>query len=115
MRGDFYMDTQIWKPFFSEFKEKTAQFYNGTISQGDYKSCSGLYGSYAQRGGEANMLRLRMTAGRVTKEKMNFAAGAVKNWKEPAACLRKRIQQNHDVILPLYDIYFHCNRKLLSR
>ena len=66
------MDTQIWKPFFSEFKEKTAQFYNGTISQGDYKSCSGLYGSYAQRGGEANMLRLRMTAGRVTKEKMNI-------------------------------------------
>lgn len=74
------MDTQIWKPFFSEFKEKTAQFYNGMISQSDYKSCSGLYGSYAQRGGEANMLRLRMTAGRVTKEKMDFAARAVKKY-----------------------------------
>lgn len=74
------MDTQIWKPFFAEFKEKTDQFYNGTISQSDYKSCSGFYGSYAQRGGEANMLRLRMTAGRVTKEKMNFTAEAIKKY-----------------------------------
>lgn len=43
-----------------------------------YKGFSGLYGSYAQRGGKANMLRLRMTAGRVTPEKLAFAADAVR-------------------------------------
>ena len=39
------MDTQIWKPFFSEFKEKTAQFYNGTISQGDTKAVPAFMGA----------------------------------------------------------------------
>lgn len=71
----------MWKQYIPEFKEKTAQFYDGTLSQGDYKGFSGFYGSYAQRGGKANMLRLRMTAGRVTKEKMAFAAKAIKDHK----------------------------------
>lgn len=72
------MDTQIWKQYLPEFQEKTAQFYEGRLSQSDYKGFSGFYGSYAQRGGQANMLRLRMTAGRVTKERMNFTAQMLK-------------------------------------
>ncbi len=61
------METQAWKQYIPEFREKTQQFYDGSMSQKDYKGFSGFYGSYAQRGGSANMLRLRMTAGRVTK------------------------------------------------
>lgn len=61
------MKAQDWKQYLPEFKEKTEQFYNGTLSKGDYKGFSGLYGSYAQKGGQASMLRLRMTAGCVTK------------------------------------------------
>ncbi len=72
------MDIQAWKQILPGFKEKTAQFYEGSISQGEYKGFSGFYGSYAQRGGQANMLRLRMTAGRVTKEKMKFTAEMLK-------------------------------------
>lgn len=75
------MDTQLWKQYLPEFKEKTAQFYAGSLSQGDYKGFSGFYGSYAQRGGQANMLRLRMPAGRVTKEKMAFIADMLKKYK----------------------------------
>ena len=75
------MDTQLWEPYFDGFREKTEKFYNGELSQGDYKSCSGLYGSYAQRGGRSNMLRLRMTAGRVTKEKMDFTACTIKKYQ----------------------------------
>ncbi len=75
------MDTQVWKQYIPEFKEKTEQFYAGTLSQGDYKGFSGLYGSYAQRGGQANMLRLRMTAGRMTKEKMAFIVKAVQDYQ----------------------------------
>ena len=72
------MDTQIFKKYIPEFTEKTAAFYDGTLSQKDYKGFSGFYGSYAQRGGKANMLRLRMTAGRVTKEKMAFTANVIR-------------------------------------
>lgn len=74
------MNTQDWKQYLPEFKEKTEQFYNGTLSKGDYKGFSGLYGSYAQKGGQASMLRLRMTAGCVTKEKLQFVADAVRRY-----------------------------------
>ena len=74
------MDTQKWKQYLPKFKEKTAQFYDGDLSQSEYKSFSGFYGSYAQRGGKANMLRLRMPAGRVTKDKMAFIADILKKY-----------------------------------
>ena len=50
------METQAWKQYIPEFREKTQQFYDGSMSQKDYKGFSGFYGSYAQRGGSANML-----------------------------------------------------------
>lgn len=77
------MDAQIWKPLIPEFKEKTRQFYEGSFSQGDYKKFSGFYGSYAQRGGKANMLRLRMTAGQVTKDHMAFITSMLKKYNVP--------------------------------
>lgn len=60
------------------FEEKTKEFYDGKMNMKDYKGFSGKYGSYAQRGGKANMLRLRMSAGRMTKEKLSFAAEAIR-------------------------------------
>ena len=54
-----------WKQDLPAFREKTAAFYAGELDKAAYKGFSGLYGSYAQKGGQANMLRLRMTAGRV--------------------------------------------------
>ncbi len=75
------IDVQSWKKDLPEFKEKTAAFYAGELSKGDYKGFSGFYGSYAQKGGAASMLRLRMTAGRVTKEKLAFTAKAVRKHK----------------------------------
>ena len=46
-----------------------------------YKGISGGFGSYAQRGGKASMLRLRMPGGVMTKEKLGFIAQAVKDYK----------------------------------
>lgn len=74
------MDAMQWKQDMPVFREKTAAFYDGELSKNDYKGFSGLYGSYAQRDGKASMLRLRMTAGRVTKEKMAFTAEAVRRY-----------------------------------
>lgn len=55
-----------------EFKEVTEKFYNKEVSIPEYKSFSGGFGSYAQRGGERSMLRLRMTAGDLDKNNLNF-------------------------------------------
>lgn len=74
------IDPQSWKQELPAFKEKTAAFYNGDIKKNEYKGFSGLYGSYAQKGGQASMLRLRMTAGRVTKEKLAFTADAIRRF-----------------------------------
>lgn len=65
------------KEFKSElpaFKEMTDKFYRKEINVKDYKGFSGRYGSYAQRGGEASMLRLRMTGGCINKDKLRFIA-----------------------------------------
>lgn len=78
MRSDLQkIDAAEFRSALPEFEEKTREFYDGKMSLKDYKSFSGKYGSYAQRGGKANMLRLRMTAGRLTPEKLNFLVDMV--------------------------------------
>lgn len=69
-----------WKEDIPAFREKTAAFYAGELSKDAYKGFSGLYGSYAQKGGKASMLRLRMTGGCVTKEKLKFIADTIRTY-----------------------------------
>lgn len=59
------------------FREMTEKFYRQEITTKEYKGFSGRYGSYAQRGGEASMLRLRMTGGRINKDKLRFIAETI--------------------------------------
>lgn len=54
------------------FEDMTKKFINKEVSMKDYKGFSGGFGSYAQRGGERFMLRLRMNQGVITKDKLNF-------------------------------------------
>lgn len=77
------MDTRLWEQYVPDFREKTALFYNGELSKGDYKAFSGFYGSYAQRDGHANMLRLRMPAGRVSKSNLEFVAKVARKYQIP--------------------------------
>lgn len=59
-------------PDLDEFRDKTMKFHNKEISVAEYKGFSGGFGSYAQRGGEKHMLRLRMAGGRLTKDRLAF-------------------------------------------
>lgn len=59
-------------PDLEEFKEKTMAFHNKEMTVAEYKGFSGGFGSYAQRGGEKHMLRLRLAGGQVTKDKLEF-------------------------------------------
>lgn len=67
------IDPETWQSVIPVFEEETMKFANGTLNKKDYKGFSGKYGSYAQRDGKSHMLRLRMTGGRMTPEKLKFA------------------------------------------
>ncbi|MDO4323698.1 MAG: nitrite/sulfite reductase [Lachnospiraceae bacterium] len=75
------IDPQTWKQDLPEFRRQTEAFYSGELKMPAYKGFSGYYGSYAQKGGKASMLRLRMPAGRVTKEKLAFVSDAVRRYQ----------------------------------
>lgn len=66
-----------FKEDLKDFREMTEKFYAKEVSIKDYKGFSGGFGSYAQRGGETSMLRLRMPGGRITKEKLKFLVDAI--------------------------------------
>ncbi|MDO4960473.1 MAG: nitrite/sulfite reductase [Eubacteriales bacterium] len=73
------INIEKWKQELPEFRQKTNELHAGTFDKGIYKGYSGRYGSYAQKGAKSNMLRLRLTGGRLTKEKLGFI---VKTFKE---------------------------------
>lgn len=64
-----------------EFHDMTGKFYRQEISVPEYKSFSGGFGSYAQRGGQRSMLRLRLTGGEIDKEQIRFIDDSVCKYK----------------------------------
>lgn len=64
-----------------EFHEMTRKFYKNEISVPEYKSFSGGFGSYAQRGGERSMLRLRLAGGEINKENLKFIVDSIEKYK----------------------------------
>ena len=77
------MNAEYWKEELQEFQEKTRAFYAGDLSLKDYKGFSGLFGSYAQKGGERSMLRLRMPAGCVSKERLKWTVEMIRRYHVP--------------------------------
>lgn len=75
------MGYEVWKQDLEEFRTVTRQFYNKEVSVQDYKGFSGGFGSYAQRGAEASMLRLRLSGGRITKEQLKFIGDSIEKYK----------------------------------
>ena len=61
----------------SLFKDATDRFYSGNMGIKEYKSISGMYGSFAHRGGEKGMARLRLAGGRITAPKMGFICDCI--------------------------------------
>lgn len=63
-----------------EFHEMTKKFYQKDINVAQYKKFSGGFGSYAQRGGAASMLRLRFAGGEITKDQLLFIADSIEKY-----------------------------------
>ncbi len=66
-----------FKEDLAQFREMTDKFYAKEVSVKEYKGFSGGFGSYAQKGGEASMLRLRLPGGRLDKEKLKFIVDSI--------------------------------------
>ena len=92
------LDPKALKPELADFREKTDAFYAGQMPKPDYKGFSGYFGSYAQRSGEASMLRLRMPAGRVTKQRLAFVAGALRSGVKRLHFTTCQTIQLHDLV-----------------
>lgn len=75
------VDRQEYQKELENFKIATEQFYEKEISVAAYKAISGGFGSYAQRGGERSMLRLRLTGGEITKEHLRFIADSIEKYQ----------------------------------
>lgn len=69
-----------WKEDYKDFAEATRKFYAKEIDAKTYKGISGGFGSYAQKGGAASMLRLRMPGGRINKDKLKFIADSIETY-----------------------------------
>lgn len=63
-----------------QFHDATHKFYAKEISVAEYKGLSGGFGSYAQRGGAANMLRLRLTGGEISQSDLSFIADSIEKY-----------------------------------
>lgn len=75
------LNTQQWRDDYKEFQEATRQFYAKEMDVKTYKGISGGFGSYAQRGAQASMLRLRMPGGRIDKTRLKFLADMVEKYQ----------------------------------
>ena len=51
-----------------KFAKVSEQFFNKEISVNDYKGLSGPFGTYAERGANTGMFRLRLPGGRITQK-----------------------------------------------
>lgn len=75
------MEAEKWRKDYEEFETITRRFYEGEVPVPQYKGFSGGFGSYAQRGGKASMLRLRLPGGRVDADKLKFIAESIEKYK----------------------------------
>lgn len=66
-----------FKKDMEEFHDTTRKFYEKKLSVAEYKHFSGGFGSYAQRGGERGMLRLRLGGGRISKDSLRFITESI--------------------------------------
>ena len=70
-------DMSKFRGDYQEFREMTEKFYQKEINVAQYKGFSGRFGSYAQRGGAASMLRLRLAGGEISKEHLKFIVDSI--------------------------------------
>lgn len=78
MKQDYFCE---FKKDLIDFHKVTEQFYKREITVPQYKSVSGGFGSYAQRGGERSMLRLPFAGGEIDMGKLRFIKDSIEKYQ----------------------------------
>ncbi len=73
-------DNTFYRSRIQIFDDAGRRFASKEIGPKEFKGISGGFGSYAQKGGELVMVRLRMCGGRVDKDKLNFIIDACERY-----------------------------------
>ncbi len=71
------------KKDFPEFQDACRKFFNKEMTIPEYKHISGNFGSYAERGAETGMIRLRLAGGAVKPYQYEFLKNAIVDYKVP--------------------------------
>ncbi|ERT58613.1 nitrite/sulfite reductase [Megasphaera vaginalis (ex Srinivasan et al. 2021)] len=71
---------EISQKAFPFFKENCDAFFHKEMAPIQYKGISGSFGSYAERGGERAMVRLRFLSGKLAKEQILYVASAIRKY-----------------------------------
>lgn len=97
-----------------EFRDMTQKYHNKEITMKEYKHFSGGFGSYGERGGQSNMLRLRLPGGRLQKNHLKFIVESMEQYNLSCAHLTtcQTVQLHHlstDVVNALIEeAWNHC-------
>ena len=95
-----------------EFSKVCESYYNGELSIPQYKSLSGGFGTYSERGHKTGMLRLRIPAGDLSVSKLKFILDEIEkyNIERLHITTNQSIQLHHlapsvitDVMLEAFD------------
>lgn len=65
-------DKEFYRARIPVFVEAERRFFSGEMNAKEFKGISGGFGSYAQKGGELAMIRLRMCGGHMDQDKLRF-------------------------------------------
>lgn len=63
-----------------DFAKICEQYYNGELSIPEYKSISGKFGTYSERGHKTGMLRLRVPGGMLDIDKLQFIIDSIEKY-----------------------------------
>ena len=73
-------DVEFFRARLPEFRDAEERFFSGQMNAKEYKGISGKFGSYAQKGGQLGMIRLRMCGGHLDKDKLSFIIGECRRY-----------------------------------
>ncbi len=80
-----------------DFAKVCESFYNGELSIPEYKSISGGFGTYSERGHKTGMLRLRIPAGILELDKFKFVVDSIEKYIEKVHFTTNQSIQFHNL------------------
>lgn len=80
LKTEEYIDKTDIRGKIQDFAKVCEKYYNGELSIPEYKSISGKFGTYSERGHKTGMLRLRVPGGMLDIDKLQFILKSIEKY-----------------------------------